>query len=121
MLGVRNPLNFPSCVYVWVMNHLGVVFGDAFRFFGVFGWIYGKMDEIIKFGQFRDPTPRRRDPTQRYGREEGLDKPQVHRGVAVLRRSVCVATVHNMESFVFWFVLFFYCYEDSSIGLMRTL
>ena len=28
-----NSLNFPSCVYVWVMNHLGVVFGDAFGLF----------------------------------------------------------------------------------------
>ena len=33
LLGVRNPLNFPSCVYVWVMNHLGVVVGDAFGLF----------------------------------------------------------------------------------------
>ena len=33
MLGVRNPLNFPSCVYVWVMNHLRVVFGDVFGLF----------------------------------------------------------------------------------------
>ena len=27
LLGVRNPRNFPSCVYVWVMNHFGVVLG----------------------------------------------------------------------------------------------
>ena len=27
LLGVRNPLNFPSCVYVWVMSHFGVVLG----------------------------------------------------------------------------------------------
>ena len=27
LLGVRNPLNFPSCVYVWVMKHFGVVLG----------------------------------------------------------------------------------------------
>ena len=26
LLGVRNPLNLPSCVYVWVMNNFGVVF-----------------------------------------------------------------------------------------------
>ena len=59
-------------------------------YFGVFGWIFGKMDEISKSGQFRGPTPRRRDPTQqrkstprrgmstpRRSREGGLDKPQV--------------------------------------------
>ena len=27
LLRVRNPLNFPSCVYGWVMNHFGVVLG----------------------------------------------------------------------------------------------
>ena len=52
LLGVRNLLNFPSCVYVWVMNHLGVVFSDAFGLFWVFGWISGKRDEIKKTGQF---------------------------------------------------------------------
>ena len=26
-------------------------------YFGFFGWIFGKMDEISKFGQFRGPTP----------------------------------------------------------------
>ena len=61
----------------------------------------------------------------------GLDKPRVRRGVAELRRGeglLCgeglrrgVATVHNMEIFVFCFVLFFRCSEDLSIGLMRTL
>ena len=64
MLGVRNPLNLPSCVYVWVMNHLGVVFGDAFGLFWVFGWIYGKMTKLANLGNFRGPTPRHRDPTQ---------------------------------------------------------
>ena len=52
MLGVKNPLNFPSCVYVWVMNHLGVVFDDAFGLFWVFGWISKKRDEISQSGQF---------------------------------------------------------------------
>ena len=33
-------------------------------YFGVFGWIYGKMDEINKSKQFRGSTPRCRDPTQ---------------------------------------------------------
>ena len=33
-------------------------------YFGVFGWISGKIDEISKSGQFRGPTPRRRDPMQ---------------------------------------------------------
>ena len=108
MLGVRNPLNFPSCVYVWVMNHLGVVFDDAFGLFWVFGWISGKIDEISKSGQFRGPTPRRKDPTQWCGREGGLEKPWVrrgeglHRNVAVLRRSV--ATIHSMK--ILCFVLF---------------
>ena len=35
------------------------------------------MDEISKFGQFRGPTPRRRNPTQWRDREGGLDKPRV--------------------------------------------
>ena len=54
-------------------------------YFGVFGWIYGKRDEISKSRQFRGPTPRRRDPTQRRGREGGLDKPRVCQGIAKLR------------------------------------
>ena len=33
-------------------------------YFRVFGWIYGKRDEIRKSWQFRGPTQRRRDPTQ---------------------------------------------------------
>ena len=49
----------------------------------------------------------------------GLDKPRVHRSVEVLLRGV--ATVHNMEIFVFCFVLLFHYSEDLSIGLMRTL
>ena len=32
----------------WVMNYLIVVFGDVLDYFGVFGWISGKRDEIIK-------------------------------------------------------------------------
>ena len=55
------------------------------------GWIYEKMDEISKPGQFRGPTLRRRGPTPkcgmstlRCGREGGLDKPRVRRGVAKL-------------------------------------
>ena len=119
MLGVRNLLNSPSCVYVWVMNHLGVVFSDAFGLFWGFGWIFGKMDEISKFGQFRGPTSRCRDPTQQHkstlrhgmstprrGGKGGLDKPRVSRGVAKLhrdeglRRNVVVlrrgiATIHK--------------------------
>ena len=59
-------------------------------YFGVFGWISRKMDEINKIGQFRGPSPRRRDPTQQrksmprrgmstswHGQEGGLDKPRV--------------------------------------------
>ena len=33
-------------------------------YFKVFGWIYGKIDEINKSRSFRGPTPRCRDPTQ---------------------------------------------------------
>ena len=33
-------------------------------YFGVFGRIYGKMDEISKSSQFRGPTQQHRDPTQ---------------------------------------------------------
>ena len=136
MLGVRNPLNFPSCVYVWVMNHLRVVFGDVFLLFWVFGWIYGKMDKISKSGQFRGPMLRRRDPTQqrkstprcgmptsRRGRDGGLDKPQVHRGIAKLRRSLAVLR-HGVALFTnmcFCHVLLFRYSKDLSIGLMRTL
>ena len=63
--------------------------------------------------------------TSRHGREGGLDKPRVRRGVglrhsvAVLRRSI--ATTHIMEILCFCFVLFLYCFEDLFIGLMRTL
>ena len=31
-------------------------------YFDVFGWIYGKMDEISNLGNFKGPTLRRRDP-----------------------------------------------------------
>ena len=112
MLGVRNPLNFPYFVCVWVINHLGVVFSDAFGLLWVFGWISRKRDEICKSGQFRGFMPRRRDPMQWRGQEGGLGKLPVRQGVA---------TVHSMEIFVFCLVLFFRCYEDLSIGLMRTL
>ena len=70
-------------------------------YFGVFGWISGKMDEISKFGHFRGPTPRRRDPTLQHrstprrgmptpqrGREGGLDKPRVCRGKGLYRSVV---------------------------------
>ena len=46
-------------------------------YFGVFGWIYGKMDEISKSGQFRGPMSWRRDPKPPCGQEESLDKPWV--------------------------------------------
>ena len=39
-------------------------------YFGVFGWISRKMDEINKSGQFRGSTPWHRGPTQLRGREE---------------------------------------------------
>ena len=92
------------------MNHLGVVFSDAFGLFWGFGLISRKMDEISKSGQFQGSTQRRRDPMQRRGREGGLDKPRVQRGVANLHHGEglrgCVAvlrsgvaTVHSMENF----------------------
>ena len=56
-----------------------------FDYFGIFGWISGKRDEFSKSRQFRGPTPRCKDPMQRRGRQGGLDKPRVRRGVAKLR------------------------------------
>ena len=48
----------------WVRTHLGdVFFWRVYEFSFDFGWISGKMDEISKSGQFRGPTPWRRDPT----------------------------------------------------------
>ena len=104
-------------------------------YFGVFGWIFEKRDVISKSGQFRGPTPLRRDPTQqrkstlrrgmstlRRGREGGLDKPRVHRGVANLccseglRRSVALFT-----DMCFCHVFLFRYSEDLFIGLMKTL
>ena len=70
-------------------------------------------------------------PMQRRGREGGLVKPQarqgvakicrdegIHRNVAVLRRGVAIA--HNMEFLCFVLFFFFRCFEDLSVGLMRT-
>ena len=87
-------------------------------YFGVFGWISRNRDKISKFGQFRGPTPRRRDPTQqrkstprcgmstpRRVQEGGLDKPKVCRDVAKLR--CVIATAHSMEILCFCFVLLF--------------
>ena len=58
------------------MNHLGVIFDDAFGLFWVFGWISGKMDEISKSRQFPGPTLWCRDPMQQRDRQGGLDKPR---------------------------------------------
>ena len=91
-------------------------------YFGVFGWISGKMDEIGKYGQFRGPMPWRRDPTQRRGREGGLDKPRVCRGEG-LCRSVAMPR-HGVALFIdmcFCHVLLFFYFEDLSIRQMRTL
>ena len=47
----------------WVRIHLGVVFGDAFRVFEAFCWVFRKMDKIIKnMGNVGGPTPWHRDP-----------------------------------------------------------
>ena len=109
---------------------------------GFFGWISGKRDEISKSGQFRGPTPRRKDPTQQHrstlrrgmsmpwrSREGGLDKPRVHRGVTELRhgeglrRSVAVLRCGRalFTEMCFCHVLLFRYSEDLSIRLMRTL
>ena len=98
-------------------------------YFGVFGLISGKMDEINKSGQFRGPTLRRRDPTQLRGQEGGLDKPRVRRGVAKLPRGkgLCRSIAmlrHGVELFTnmcFCHVFLFHYSEALSIGLMRTL
>ena len=78
-----------------------------------FGWISGKNDKISKSGQFQGPMSRRRDPmqqrkstprrgmsTSQCGREGGLDKLWVRRGVARVHRGVArvhrgVARVHR--------------------------
>ena len=98
-------------------------------YFGVFGWIFGKKDEISKSGQFQGPTSRLRDPTQWCGREGGLDKPRVRRGVAKLRHgkglrcniTVLCRGVVLFTNMCFCHVLLFRYFEDLSIGLMRTL
>ena len=45
------------------MNHLGVVFGDAFGFLVRF---LEKGTKSANMGNFRGPTPRRRDTTQQH-------------------------------------------------------
>ena len=98
-------------------------------YFGVFGWISGKRDEISKSGQFWGPTPRRRDPTQqrksmpRRGREGGLDNPWVCRGVARVHRGVAKlhSSVALFTDMCFYHVLLFRYSEDLSSGLMSTL
>ena len=107
-----------------------------------FGGISRKRDEISKSGQFRGPTLRCKDPTQqrksiprrgmsmpRRGREGGLDKPRVRRGVAKLRcgeglrRSVVVLRlgVALFTDMCFCRDFLFGYSKDLSIGLMRTL
>ena len=46
----------------WVRTHLRDVFLESIRVSFDIGRIYGKRDEISKYGQFQGPTPRRRDP-----------------------------------------------------------
>ena len=50
-------------------------------YFGVFGWISGKRDEINKSKQFRGPTSRRRDPTK-------YCKSTLRRGMSMLRHGL---------------------------------
>ena len=110
-------------------------FWRVYEFSFDFGWISGKMDEINKSGQFRGPTPQRRAPTQQrkstlrrgmptpqHGREGGLDKPRVRRGIAKLRRiAVLCHGVALFTDMCFCHVLLFRYSEDLSIELMRTL
>ena len=50
----------------WVRTHLGVVFGDVFQVFGVFGWVSRKMDQMSKnLGNCKGLTPWHSDPMQR--------------------------------------------------------
>ena len=79
--------------------------------------------------QQRKSMPRRGMSMPRCGREGGLDKPQVCRGVAKLRRgeglSCNIAVLHRgitlFTDMGFCHVLLFLYFEDLSIGLMRTL
>ena len=80
-------------------------FWRVYEFSFNFGWISRNRDGISKSRQFQGPTPQRRDPMQQrkstprggmstplHGREGGLDKPRVRRGVAKLRRSTTLFT-----------------------------
>ena len=93
------------------------------------------MDEISKFGHFRDLTLWRRDPTQqrkstlrsgmskpRRGQEGGLDNPRVRRGIAKLHHGEGLrCSIALFTDMCFCHVLLFRYSEDLSIGLMRTL
>ena len=74
---------------------------------------------IINLGKVEGPSPRRRDPspqrrsmprhgmsTPRRGFEEDFSHPRVRRGEA---------TVHSAENCCLFSILFFCCFEDSSI------
>ena len=130
-MGVGNPLNLPSCVYVWVMNHLRVVFGDAFGLFWGFWsdfWKKGRNQQIwVIFGVLRHGVG---IPRSSVGPRRGVAEREVWTASGTLRR--CKATswrrstsqrsiVHSMEIFMFCFVLLTLYSEDLSIGLMRTL
>ena len=72
--------------------------------------------------QQRKFTPRHGMSSSRCGREGGLDKPRVRRGVAKLRRDEGLR--HGVALFIdmcFCHVLLFRYPEDLSIKLMRTL
>ena len=47
-LGLEKPKLISMFGFGWVRTHLGVVFGDAFGVFKVFGWISRKMGEMSK-------------------------------------------------------------------------
>ena len=71
-------------------------------YFGVFGWIFGKMDEISKSGKFQGPTPRRRDPTHWLRGRLGQASVTSRRSKATLRHSYC--SQHGNFCVLFCFV-----------------
>ena len=122
----------------WVRTHLGVVFSDAFELLWGFWldlWKKGRNQQIWEnFGVLCSGVG---IPHSSVGPLQGVACPrrsmaekEVWTASGTSRRSKATprqrstpqrSTVHNMEIFVFCFVLLFRYFEDLSIGLMRTL
>ena len=124
----------------WVRTHLGdVFFGEYTSFLLILVGFMEKWMKLANMGKFWGPTSRCRDPTQqrrstlrrgmstlRCGRDGGLDKPRVRRGVAKLHcgEGLCRSLRCGVVLFTdmcFCHVFLFCYYEDLLIGLMRTL